>query len=566
MIAIGSRCFRLFVLVCSIGCLPYGSGTATAGTPSLRLVDNAQSFGRNRFSVSFLGSYATDANFATGINGEAQIRRSNNAHYAPGNSTLITGDAQLRYGITTRSDIAVTLPFFGDIAGWGTRTGGLDDIRLSIRYVPSFFTDSSCSVICGKLGLSIPTGNTEQHLFPRDIWYVNNAAGVLFGSSKSQYFYNKLFLNPEIAGLFNFSRTRAGIPLVVHYSAGAVFSDRKETVAGRLGIAFSAQFKGVPQLSLEMQSTTRLFVPGRSIVDAVLADPIIVVPSVDFTLPRGIDLLVAAEIGLSGGGISQRSNWYRHEFVFATKTQPRYGASVTITWSAMMQVSGGIHRVLSGAAFTNVIDRDLDSIPDSLDACKGTPEDRDGFEDADGCPDYDNDRDGIVDEADGCPDNPEDKDSFEDEDGCPDFDNDSDGVPDSIDACPQQSGSEMYRGCPEEELISFTRTVLNDIWFEEGTSKIVSGAETLDKIFSLMSANPKMMIEIQVHTDNRGSASECSTLSQNRADIIKLYLVSKGVRPERIKALGLGSEFPIADNSTAEGRAKNMRVEIRRTD
>jgi outer membrane protein OmpA-like peptidoglycan-associated protein len=46
--------------------------------------------------------------------------------------------------------------------------------------------------------------------------------------------------------------------------------------------------------------------------------------------------------------------------------------------------------------------------------------------------------------------------------------------------------------------------------------------------------------------------------------VLKLYLVAKGIRPDRIKALGLGSEFPIAANSTEAGRAKNQRVEVRR--
>ncbi|HEY0193305.1 MAG TPA: DUF4398 domain-containing protein, partial [Kofleriaceae bacterium] len=73
-------------------------------------------------------------------------------------------------------------------------------------------------------------------------------------------------------------------------------------------------------------------------------------------------------------------------------------------------------------------DRDGDGILDNVDKCPSDPEDKDGFEDEDGCPDLDNDKDGIPDKADKCPNEPEDKDGFEDEDGCPDDDNDGDGI------------------------------------------------------------------------------------------------------------------------------------------
>ncbi len=81
-------------------------------------------------------------------------------------------------------------------------------------------------------------------------------------------------------------------------------------------------------------------------------------------------------------------------------------------------------------------DRDHDGIPDAFDKCPDVPEDKDGFQDKDGCPDPDNDGDGIDDKDDKCPNQAEDYDSFEDEDGCPDPDNDKDGIDDLHDACP----------------------------------------------------------------------------------------------------------------------------------
>jgi outer membrane protein OmpA-like peptidoglycan-associated protein len=100
-------------------------------------------------------------------------------------------------------------------------------------------------------------------------------------------------------------------------------------------------------------------------------------------------------------------------------------------------------------------DNDGDGVLDVADDCPNDPEDRDGFEDEDGCPDPDNDGDGILDIHDQCPNDPEDFDGFEDEDGCPDPDNDGDGIPDTEDMCPMEpedlDGFEDEDGCPDPD-------------------------------------------------------------------------------------------------------------------
>ncbi|MCK5800328.1 MAG: OmpA family protein [Deltaproteobacteria bacterium] len=106
----------------------------------------------------------------------------------------------------------------------------------------------------------------------------------------------------------------------------------------------------------------------------------------------------------------------------------------------------------------NIGDRDGDGLKDDIDRCPLRPEDFDGFEDKDGCPDLDNDKDGILDIDDKCPNEPEDKDGFEDEDGCPEpnvLDRDGDGIPDNLDKCPDdpedKDGFEDGDGCPDPD-------------------------------------------------------------------------------------------------------------------
>jgi len=116
-------------------------------------------------------------------------------------------------------------------------------------------------------------------------------------------------------------------------------------------------------------------------------------------------------------------------------------------------------RAFIGIVFEpNVGDRDGDGIKDDLDKCPDEPEDFDGFEDEDGCPDPDNDHDGIPDLDDKCPDIPEDRDGVEDEDGCPEgdtHDRDGDKIPDDIDRCPDEpedfDGYQDEDGCPDPD-------------------------------------------------------------------------------------------------------------------
>lgn len=101
------------------------------------------------------------------------------------------------------------------------------------------------------------------------------------------------------------------------------------------------------------------------------------------------------------------------------------------------------------------LDNDRDGIPDSRDKCRDTPEDVDGYKDDDGCPDLDEDNDGIPDVDDKCRNEPEDKDNFQDDDGCADLDNDGDGIPDKVDQCPNgpedKDGFRDEDGCPDPD-------------------------------------------------------------------------------------------------------------------
>jgi OOP family OmpA-OmpF porin len=116
--------------------------------------------------------------------------------------------------------------------------------------------------------------------------------------------------------------------------------------------------------------------------------------------------------------------------------------------------SPDVRAVLGAMYVAESRDDDHDGIENHADQCPTEPEDKDGYEDTDGCPDKDNDLDAIPDAADKCPMQAEDVDGFEDADGCPELDNDKDGLPDTADQCPNQAESKNgYKdedGCPDE--------------------------------------------------------------------------------------------------------------------
>lgn len=215
-------------------------------------------------------------------------------------------------------------------------------------------------------------------------------------------------------------------------------------------------------------------------------------------------------------------------------------------------------------------DNDQDKIADRDDGCPLLPEDADGFEDENGCPDDDNDRDLLADQDDGCPNDPEDKDSFQDEDGCPDNDNDQDKIADQDDKC--INDPETYNevddqdGCPDYKLIAVTEEKIEltqKIFFAKAKTKILEKSyPLLDEVALALKDFPKLYVRIEGHTSDEGSDKYNQKLSQGRAEAVRKYLISKGIEAARLEAVGYGEAVPIDTNSTEAGREKNRRVEF----
>jgi outer membrane protein OmpA-like peptidoglycan-associated protein len=252
-------------------------------------------------------------------------------------------------------------------------------------------------------------------------------------------------------------------------------------------------------------------------------------------------------------------------------------------------------------------DRDGDGVKDDLDRCPDQPEDRDDFEDEDGCPDPDNDRDQILDIDDKCPNQPETRNGFEDEDGCPDAfdpDRDDDGIPDRIDHCPDEpedqdgfedadgcpdpdndgdrildvddlcpndpedyDGFEDADGCPDRGIVRRRRghlEVLKAIHFETARATIKPESyPILDAVAATLAGNPEVQrLEIQGHADERGDDAFNLRLTEDRAQAVKQYLIGRGIVGARLDAHGYGEERPLCRAHNEACWSRNRRVEF----
>jgi outer membrane protein OmpA-like peptidoglycan-associated protein len=107
------------------------------------------------------------------------------------------------------------------------------------------------------------------------------------------------------------------------------------------------------------------------------------------------------------------------------------------------------------------------------------------------------------------------------------------------------------------------RIILEGVNFETAKTTLLNESKSiLDQVAASLIANPEVEVAIHGHTDNVGGARYNMQLSIGRAESVKNYLTSKGIDPRRITTKGYGFTKPIADNASAEGRAKNRRIEF----
>ena len=235
------------------------------------------------------------------------------------------------------------------------------------------------------------------------------------------------------------------------------------------------------------------------------------------------------------------------------------------------------------------VDSDGDNVPDSRDNC---PNSRPGsLVDERGCP-LDSDGDGVIDGFDDCPNSDRRALGMVDIHGCP-VDSDFDGVPDYLDQCPQNDdGADVKEnGCPKDsdgdgvadglddcphtlvgvdvdrfgciDLAMLAEPMILHIDYTSGSFEIdFRTKEKLERLSRLLNFVGDVKLEISGFTDNIGATLANRELSLKRARRVRDFLLRNGIESDRMEVFGRGEDNFIASNDTADGRAKNRRVEI----
>jgi outer membrane protein OmpA-like peptidoglycan-associated protein len=104
---------------------------------------------------------------------------------------------------------------------------------------------------------------------------------------------------------------------------------------------------------------------------------------------------------------------------------------------------------------------------------------------------------------------------------------------------------------------------LGDVLFDVNEATLKSGGErAVNQLTNFLQEYPERNVLIEGHTDNTGSDSYNQQLSQRRANAVRQALITSGIAGTRIRATGLGEQFPKASNNTGAGRQQNRRVEV----
>ncbi|HAJ79559.1 MAG TPA: hypothetical protein DCO75_07275 [Fibrobacteres bacterium] len=387
-------------------------------------------------------------------------------------------------GLADFWDISLALPFYYDWAGFeNVKDGGLGDLEITSKFLLPYGISKRLFYESFIISITVPTGMRGNGLFPRTPHFITNDDTI--NPADNFYSTDYVTLKPMLALTFDIGAVKPHFPFKIHLNAGGVFTEanRQNTVIGAMAIEYLPNDFLVFFVDMFAESRWKNLSAGYNI----RKDPVFASPGVRINTPSGMYVSLAGDFSLSSDHIDDRMNWNKKGYMYSTGVLPKYGVQFSLGWDGCMTKQdndrdGILNHVDKCPDDPEDVDgfEDFDGCPDpdndrdgicdpwvtekgmqskyasvchGIDKCPDAPEDFDGFQDDDGCPDADNDHDGIPDVKDQRPNSPEDFDGFQDNDGCPDFDNDKDGIPDSLDKCPNEpediDGFKDDDGCPD---------------------------------------------------------------------------------------------------------------------
>jgi outer membrane protein OmpA-like peptidoglycan-associated protein len=485
---------RASILLCCLISFNGWPGITTEGLGGVVRTISAKPLGKLKLNIGVCAHFEQSGDFVQGptkgsyayLDRIVDTTSPNSRNVLQDAAKLFSSDFFLGIGLTDFWDISMALPFYYDWAGFeDLRDGGLGDLCVTSKFLLPPVSLNKLFYEALMISFTLPTGTRDNGLFPRVASYLKD--DTAWNPASNFYSSSYIIVKPMLAMTLDLNASRHKTPLMLHFNVGAGITetDKQNTlIAGAAMEYFPAEFIA---FYAEISSETRW--KNLSSANNMRKDPLRVTPGIRIMTPSGLYLSLSGDFSLSSTKAEDRLNWKTERFQYSTNVIPRYGVQLTFGWNGAMATLDD-----DGDGITNALDKcpkdpeDIDGFEDSdgcpdpdndkdsicdpwvaaqgkqgmyasqckgVDKCPNVAEDMDGFQDDDGCPDPDNDGDGILDAKDQCPNAPEDFDGFQDSDGCPDLDNDKDGIPDSVDKCPNDpediDGFQDLDGCPDPD-------------------------------------------------------------------------------------------------------------------
>ena len=429
--------------------LPALAGVSYNGTRGLIRTRTADTIGKGKLNFQILGQYYQSSDslsalyfdFGDGLAGDATV----NYHF-------IISRVALTYGLNDYFEVAANL----SVRNWIRRPDDKGNHTELETFTRGGLGDTD---VLGKICIPLPTPHLKLAAL--------GGASFASGNSKRGFSTNSTDFFIEGLTTVDFTEMDSFVPTRVHLNAGYKWNQNEDYGSG---IFWS-----------EKPDSSGFWPPGYPAVpdgesnsynDAFHFNAAIEFPSpqvtffVEFDWEQLLNLDTNADLDSTSRVLPYHPDYFSKStlmltpgLVLVSKSGTELKAAVDINLNSGEKPAfssapdWGVWVALSHTGTIIPKDTDKDGIKDNVDQCPEQPEDLDGYQDEDGCPDLDNDGDGIPDIEDKCPDLAEDFDGFEDLDGCPDLDNDQDGIPDVDDRCPNEpedfDGEEDHDGCPD---------------------------------------------------------------------------------------------------------------------
>ena len=573
----------------------------------------AQTLGQGGFAAGFGGQASYDS---WSLTRGGHFSKAGNKDSFHDNVGSLTANINFAAGVTDFMDIGLSLPLYYDHANahkvgegdmWKASRGDLE-LWAKAKLPLDEATDGIFNAAIAAQ-FYFPTGDKSVGVRPRHAWYLNAK-----GEQTHPYTLNGMAFGGEL--ILTLDLQKVGAPLRFNGNVGFVGTVGR----GSNTLVYGGGINVLPTdwMDFFVEANGEFRVEKGEYPRDPGYDPFTLTPGFRFHLPANIDIALGLDVGIRA--LSNFTWKYKDEMhaaesyqlhygdkhgnkiVYGYTPTPRYAGTAALTWrfgnvrGADEDNDGEANNVDQCAATPAgavvdangcPIDGDNDGVFDGLDQCAETPagavvdaagcpvdSDKDGVADyldkcpntaaglpvnADGCS-PDGDSDGIVDALDKCPNTP--AGVSVDEVGCP-VDSDKDGVADHLDKCPNTLVGVAVdkNGCPNKN--QDLDKLKKGIQFKTGSAKLTASSnKTLNNIAKLLKKLPAVNLEIQGHTDDTGKEEKNKKISEQRAQAVVKYLVKKGIDSERLRAVGYGSDKPIADNKTKKGRKLNRRVEL----